>query len=309
MSAEKFLNGKIAVVTGGANGIGKAIVDSFLEAGAKVFVFDKDEDGFQKNYKKPSKKLIFFPLDVTDSVALKTAFGEIYRTNGSLDILVNNAGGVVSKTDLEGNITHQESFKQVWEFHSSEISETVALNYISVINCMKYAAPLMIKDNDEDRSSIINISSHNAVESIGQSIYSGAKGAIISFSRSEAAKLRDYGIIVDVVVPGYVMTESTRAVVCDPNSWLRKNHPTLFENIKAHSGNNISTPEEVAKAVSSLVYSVYQPANSWKRCNGEVKYLEGRPDDENFQKTGIFYKAPQMSIKDERKRILKEMYG
>lgn len=184
-----ILKDKICIVTGAAQGIGKAIALSMLDEGAVVYGCDRREgamDGLTENCN-------FHPLyfDVTDAHASKEAMMRVKKEQGRIDVLVNNAGVVFNKKI--GMIVREET----------ELMFRV--NVIAVIELTQLVSRIMARTGG---GAIVNIASVTAVlGSAGQSAYSATKGAIISFTKSAAKELAPQGIRVNAVAPGIVKTE------------------------------------------------------------------------------------------------------
>lgn len=220
-----MLKDKICVVTGAAQGIGKAIAQKLLDCGAVVYGCDRNPDSMSMYNNR------FHPLyfDVTDAAAAKSAMMQIKKEQGRIDVLVNNAGVVFNKKI--GMIVREET----------ELMFRV--NVIAVIELTQLVSRIMARTGG---GSIVNIASVTAVlGSAGQSAYSATKGAIIAFTKSSAKELAAQGIRVNAVAPGIVKTER-------------------FEELYEASGDKIDTrisrialgrlgnPDDVANAVAFL---------------------------------------------------------
>lgn len=220
-----MLNDKICVVTGAAQGIGKAIAEKLLNEGAVVYGCDRTPDSMVMDNDR------FHPLyfDVTDAAAAKAAMMQVKKEQGRIDVLVNNAGVVFNRKI--GMIVREET----------ELMFRV--NVIAVIELTQLVSRIMARTGG---CSIVNIASVTAVlGSAGQSAYSATKGAIIAFTKSSAKELAAQGIRVNAVAPGIVKTER-------------------FEELYEASGDKIDTrigrialrrlgnPDDVANAVAFL---------------------------------------------------------
>lgn len=183
------LDAKVAIVTGGARGIGKAICEVLAKQGARVAVADMRMDDAERT----SSEIISaggeakaIHVDVTDIASVKAMYEGVRKLYGSIDILVNNAG-------WDRILLFADTTPEFWD-------KVININYKGVLNCVHVVMGDMIQ-NKQGR--IISISSDAArVGSTGESIYAGAKGAIISFSKSIARELARYNITVNVVCPG-----------------------------------------------------------------------------------------------------------
>jgi len=225
------LTGKSALVTGGARGIGRAVCLMLARAGASIAV----------NYRveSPSANLLVdeieaaggeaFALsaDVSKRAEAEMVVDETVSRFGAIDILVNNAG-IWKSSPIE-------------EMSDAEWEEMIAVNQTGTFNCIRAAVPPM----KEVRSGrIINISSTAGQR--GESFsshYAATKGAVISLTKSLAVELAPFGILVNCVAPGWVVTDMTR------DDLLGARRESILQTIPlARAG----TPEEIAGAVLYL---------------------------------------------------------
>lgn len=182
------LENKVAVVTGGAMGNGKGIVDVFVKYGAKVAILDySDEIAKVVN----NDNIIGFKVDIRDKNTVKAAIDKVIEKFGKIDILVNNAG--VCK--LENFIDMDDELR---DFHFD-------INIIGTWNVTKAVLPYMIKNN---YGSIINLSSVTGpmVADAGEVAYATTKAAILGFTKSLAREVVDNNIRVNAIMPGYIRT-------------------------------------------------------------------------------------------------------
>jgi NAD(P)-dependent dehydrogenase (short-subunit alcohol dehydrogenase family) len=191
------LQGKKAIVTGGAAGIGKAIVETFIREGAEVAIFDLHLDKAQKaaaELTQAGGKAHAIQCDVGFSDQVARAFGEAQERLGGLDVLVNNAGLIRQSPVVE---TKEED----WDF-------IIRNNLKSVFLCSKEGAKRMIAQKRGGR--IIAISSIHAVLSEPNCCaYTAAKGGIEAFCRTLATEVAPHKITVNFVRPGATFTELT----------------------------------------------------------------------------------------------------
>lgn len=192
---EQLLQGKVCLITGGAQGIGKAIVELFAKDGAIVYALDRQEGGMdswvQEYSARYATRIIPVYVDVTDSIAVKEALTSIYKQERKIDVLVNNAGVVFNRK--MGMIVREET----------ELMFRV--NVIAVLELIQLTARLMARNKS---GSIINMASVTAVlGSPGQVAYSATKGAIVAMTKSAAKELAPVGVRVNAVAPGVVKTE------------------------------------------------------------------------------------------------------
>lgn len=223
-----LLKNKTCIVTGAAQGIGKAIALKLLEEGGIVYGTDIREGSMEI---LASENPNFHPLyfDVTDTIASKNAFMSIKKEQGHIDVLVNNAGVVFNRKI--GMIVREET------------ELMFRINVIAVIELTQLASRFMGRTGG---GSIVNIASVTAVlGSPGQSAYSATKGAIISFTKSAAKELAPQGIRVNAVAPGIVKTERFSELYEASGDKIddRINHIAL---------GRLGEPEDIAKAVAFL---------------------------------------------------------
>lgn len=205
------LENKIALVTGGAMGIGKGIVEVFLKYGATVIILDNNdllkETLNEYNQKYPGK-INGYLVDIRKKELLNACFIELTKRYSRLDILVNNAGVCKLKTVEE--MTDEER-----DFHFD-------INIIGTWNVTKTFLPLLKKSKE---ASIVNLSSVTGpmVADPGEVAYATSKAAVLGFTKSLAAELAGNNIRVNAIMPGYVKTPlvSNMAIESnqeDPNS-------------------------------------------------------------------------------------------
>ena len=226
------LKNKVVIVTGGAKGIGAAIVQSAVAEGAIPVIVDRDvEAGNQLHHQVAGSDLIV--AELTAAEGCYSTVQKVIEKHGRLDALVNNAG-VNDKVGLE---------------HGSPEQYVASLgrNLLHYYNMAHYALPHLKKS----RGSIVNISSKTAATGQGgTSGYASSKGAILALTREWAAELLGYGIRVNAVLPAEVMTPLYR-------QWL-DTFPNPVEKLKTILGKiplqeRMTTPEEIAAMVVFLL--------------------------------------------------------
>ncbi|GAA3518101.1 SDR family oxidoreductase [Dietzia aurantiaca] len=187
MTGREQFAGRSAVVTGGANGIGAAIVTALVAQGATVTVADRAADAGAALAEALGERCRFVHCDVTDEQQVRAAIGD-----GRLDILVNNAG-LGSGTDLV-------------ELDAAQWRRVLAVNLDGTFFGMKHAAPVMARGGG---GAIINLSSLVAGRGLrGMGAYAAAKSGVEALTRTGATELRALGIRVNAIVPGMVRTEA-----------------------------------------------------------------------------------------------------
>ncbi|MBT2729580.1 SDR family oxidoreductase [Bacillus sp. ISL-75] len=192
------LEGKVAIVTGGASGIGLYITRELLNNGVKVVVSDLNvEEGLQDDGS------YFIKCNVTNKESVDNMVAKTVELFGSVDILVNNAG-----VNLPRLLVDVVGEKPEYELSEKDFDFMVAVNQKGPFLCAQASAKEMLKQN---KGVIVNIASEAGQEgSAGQSCYSATKGAVISFTRAWAKELGKYNIRVVAVAPGIMETTGLR---------------------------------------------------------------------------------------------------
>ena len=186
------LNDRVAVVTGGAQGFGLAITERFIEAGAKVIIWDIDENAAKEAIEKvKSENLSHQVVDVTNFEIVNKNLDEVEKKYGKIDIFVNNAGIAGMNTTVA-------------EYPLDEWKKVINLNLNSVFYCCKAVVPFMLK-NDYGR--IVNIASIAGKEgNPNASAYSTSKAGVIGLTKSLGKELAQKNIAVNCVTPAAAKT-------------------------------------------------------------------------------------------------------
>jgi 3-oxoacyl-[acyl-carrier protein] reductase len=224
------LNGRVALVTGGSRGIGKAIALRLAGAGAFTIVnYVRRAEAARETLRLIRERGgdgVVVPFDVADAVAVAGEIGRIIREKGRLDILVNNAG--VSRDGLIVRMKEED-----WD-------RTIDTNLKGAFNCCRAAARQMIRQR---WGRIVNIASVVAeAGNPGQVNYCASKAGMIGLTKALARELGSRNIRVNAVAPGLVETDMTASLE-DRKEEIRKNIPLL----------RIGNPDDVAGAVLFLV--------------------------------------------------------
>jgi glucose 1-dehydrogenase len=226
------LDGKVALVTGGARGIGKATAEELARAGADVAFCDVADEasaqGTLTGIREAGRTGLFRQADVGDRAAMEGLFATVLETFGRLDILVNNAAMSIRKPLVDLEI---EDVEKVWK-----------VSLWGVFHCSQLAARQMVK---QGRGSIVTISSVHAVQAFPNSTaYNGAKAAVNQMSRTWAAELAGHGVRVNFIEPGWIDTPGERTFYSEEQ--------IQAEGRKLPLG-RLGRPEDIAAAVRYLV--------------------------------------------------------
>ena len=186
------LKDRVAVVTGGAQGFGLAITERFIESGAKVVIWDIDENEAKKAIDKVnSKNLSYQIVDVSNIETINNKLSEIETTHGKIDIFINNAGVAGKNTTVA-------------EYPVDEWNKVINLNLNAVFYCCKAVVPYMEKNN---YGRIVNIASIAGKEgNPNASAYSTSKAGVIGLTKSLGKELAQKNIAVNCVTPAAAKT-------------------------------------------------------------------------------------------------------
>jgi 3-hydroxyacyl-CoA dehydrogenase / 3-hydroxy-2-methylbutyryl-CoA dehydrogenase len=195
------LTNHVAIVTGGASGLGRATVELFAKAGARVAIFDLDEENGAALAKALGDKAIFCPVNIADEDAVATAIDAVMQAFGAIHICVNCAGrgGGATKTVSKKGAFPMELFRDV-----------ININLVGTFSVLSRAAELMAENEPNEngeRGVIINTASIAAYEGQrGQVAYAASKGALVSITLPIARDLAYYGIRIATIAPGLCET-------------------------------------------------------------------------------------------------------
>jgi 2-hydroxycyclohexanecarboxyl-CoA dehydrogenase len=220
------LKGKVAIVTGAASGIGAAIAQKMAEAGATVVVADVQADKGETRaatLRAAGGDARFMRVDMTDAASIAAFADAVQAQLGTVDVLVNGAGWGKTHPFWEGT-------PELWD-------RIIGLNLVGPMRLAKALLPEMMKRGG---GKIVNIASDaGRVGSLGETVYSGAKGGLIAFTKALARETARYGINVNCVCPGPTDTPLMAAVPEKVQEALTKAIPFR----------RLGKPEEVADAV------------------------------------------------------------
>ena len=243
--------GKVALVTGASNGIGRGIAEAFAGEGADVVVnYHRDRDGAEQTARSVTvtgRRALVVQADVGDEGAVLAMFEAVDQAFPTLDVLVNNAGIGGSDGPL-----HQTSLA-TWE-------RVIRTDLHGPFLCSREAARRMVDRGTRGR--IVNISSvHQEACSAGGGPYCVAKAGVRNLTRTMAIELGEYGITVNDVAPGMIMTRMNQRAMNDPErlAWAEQQIPIR----------RAGQPDDIA----NMVLFLCSEAGSY--CTGGTYYVDG----------------------------------
>lgn len=251
------LSGKIALVTGGRGGIGRAICDRFQREGATVYAADLSEGGSLSGAGAGR----FLRLDVTSEDETRAAMDRVMVEEGRLDVLVNAAG-----IEIEHTIEHTSL---------ADWNRIFAINVTGTFLPSKYALPLLrrgVAAGGNGQASIINFGSYDGfIADPGLAAYCASKGAVHALTRAMACDHGPEGIRVNAICPGYVDTPMLRSFFGGAGSGAGGGAlDTVLDQVKAiHPTRTCGTPEDIANLVNWLA------SDEARYASGQLWVLDG----------------------------------
>lgn len=247
------MKGKIAVVTGGASGLGLGTVTSLVEQGVKVVIFDINEINAKKVCDELGQNVFYFIVNVSDPESVQSAIQQTIERHGAIHICINCAGvGTPQKTIGRSGAMPLENFKQV-----------IDINLIGTFNVLRLAAAEMTKNepltDGGERGIIINTASVAAFDGqMGQAAYGASKAGVAGMTLPIARDLSSYGIRINTIAPGLFRTPMAASL---PDKVVEKLE-SMVEFPK-----RLGRPDEYASLVKFIIENEY--------INGEVIRLDG----------------------------------
>jgi 3-oxoacyl-[acyl-carrier protein] reductase len=200
---------KVAVVNGGAGGIGRAVVRRLGEAGYALFILDKNEQAggeTLEELRQQGYQADYHVVELTNAAEIKTLFAAIQREAGRIDLLVNLAGGTLHKHPVQ-------------EFPLAEWIEVLNVNLKATFLCCQAVCKLM---RERKAGVIINTSSNFGITGgAGRTAYAASKAAVIAFTKSLALEMAPHGVRVNAIAPGLTATARVMGGY-DEAEWQRR---------------------------------------------------------------------------------------
>ncbi len=252
-----MLDGKIALVTGGRGGIGRAVVARFLQEGATVYAADLTEQGSLAEHDDDGSR--FVEMNVADEEAVRAGMAQVHLDCGKLDILVNTAGIEIEKTIEDTTL--------------EEWNRSFAVNCTGTFLTSKHALPLLRTTASSGASaSIINFGSYDGfIADPGLAAYCATKGAVHALTRAMACDHGPEGIRVNAICPGYIDTPMLQSFFAgDGSGGGGKTLDQLQQAVRnVHPMRTYGTPKDIANLVNWLA------SDEARYASGQLWVLDG----------------------------------
>jgi 3-oxoacyl-[acyl-carrier protein] reductase len=236
-------SGKVAFITGGARGIGRATAQAFATEGARVIVADIDMDAAETTARALGGGAIGLAVDVADAASVKSAVATALSRTERIDVLVNNAG-------ITRDATLLKTSDEAWD-------AVVGVNLTGTFHMTREVAPHMVA---RGAGAIVNASSIVGVYgNFGQTNYVATKAGVIGMTRVWARELGRKGVRVNCIAPGFIATDMTAKMPEDVLDGMKKRTPL----------GRLGTPEDVARAYLFLA------SDEASFINGQVLGVDG----------------------------------
>lgn len=197
------LQDRIALITGGAAGIGRATAERFAEEGATVVICDLNPEAGEAVAAALGPAAAFYQVNITDRAAVQAWVDAVVARYGRIDILVNNAGVL-----RDGQLVRMKDGELVKQMSEADFDLVISVNLKGVFNCSQAVAPVMIRQGS---GVILNASSVVGLDgNFGQTNYVATKSAVIGMTKVWARELGKFGVRVNAVAPGFTLTEMVR---------------------------------------------------------------------------------------------------
>ena len=237
---------KLALITGGARGIGYACAEALKQDGCTIILADIDADGVNAAAEKMGDGTAAYTVDMGDTAQIDAMFDSIFADHGSLSVLVNNAGIAMPNDFFDTTV---DDFKRV-----------IDINLVGVFHAIQRASKSMVDASIE--GAIVNMSSINAVVAIPTiASYCSSKGGVMQLTKSSSLALAPHNIRVNAVGPGSIDTAMLAGI---------NNSPQAMEMVMSRTPmKRIGTPQEIADVVAFLA------GEKSSYITGETIYVDG----------------------------------
>lgn len=249
------LDNRVAIVTGGSNGIGRATALALIEAGSAVAVWDVAEDAgnaLVSEIRDKGGKATFFKVNVADQESVEAATLAVVEQFGRIDILINNAG-----ITRDAQFLKFKDGKVAGKMSKADWDAVIGVNLTGIFNCTQAVAPYMVA---QGWGRIVNATSvAGQYGNFGQTNYSASKAGVIGLTKVWARELGRRGVNVNAIGPGFIATDMTKAIP-------EQIQATLMEHIPL---GRAGQPEEVARAY------VFLSSEEASYINGSILNVDG----------------------------------
>jgi 3-oxoacyl-[acyl-carrier protein] reductase len=249
------LDNKVAIVTGGANGIGRATTLAFIEAGAAVAIWDVAGDignALASEIRDKGGKAAFFKVNVADQESVGAAVSAVVEQFGKIDILINNAG-----ITRDAQLLKIKEGQVVGKLSKADWDAVIGVNLTGIFNCTQAVVPYMLANG---WGRVVNATSiAGQYGNFGQSNYSASKAGVIGLTKVWARELGKRGVNVNAIAPGFIATDMTKAIPEQVQAAMMEHIPL----------GRPGQPEEVAR-----VY-VFLASEEASYINGSIVNVDG----------------------------------
>lgn len=225
MPKKKKMTKRVAIITGAAKGIGKAIAERMVNENCITILVDVDTENGEALANKLGGASKFISCDISNEKDVNSLFDVVTKEFGGVDVIVNNAG------IIRDNV--------IWKMPVEDFDKVVDINLKGTWLMCKVAGTLM---REQKRGRIINIASRAWLGNRGQSNYSASKAGVVGLTRVLALELGKYGVYVNAIAPGLINTPLTQKLPQDVQEKLIEAQPTK----------SMGQPEDIANAVAFL---------------------------------------------------------